>query len=146
MRMDFDQPDVLGSTKEFRHSLSKTARHPAKALIFVESLPASAALFSILGELGISSLAARTDLSFWENARQATPDVIFADAKHLVSRGNLDRTGSNAQGAIVIACARRDDTNSIIRALRCGAEDYLVTPFDKSVLGAKLKCLGLCPR
>ena len=48
------------------------------------------------------------------------------------------------EGVTAIACAQPDGLGLVLQALRRGADDYLIKPFDRVILKAKLTCLGFC--
>lgn len=119
------------------------------ALIFEEGFQMFEALSQILEDLEIGVAATRMGTLLPGSPELEAVDLIFADADQLLGWLDADRTPMvwrGTPGTIIIACGQRDNYNSIIQALRCGADDYLVMPFDRSVLAAKLRCFGHCSR
>jgi two-component system chemotaxis response regulator CheY len=53
------------------------------------------------------------------------------------------RALANGSKPVVIYCATENDSTEIARVLTVGADDYVLKPFDRESLGAKLAATGL---
>jgi two-component system, chemotaxis family, chemotaxis protein CheY len=82
-------------------------------------------------------LACRTDM----------PDVILLDWNMPVMDGHsfLTRLRGSPEGQIpkVVFCTTENDMSFIARALEAGADEYIMKPFDKDILVAKLQEIGV---
>ena len=101
----------------------------------------------MLGELGIRAVGADASAMLSQHIWREQPRLIFADAE-LFARDN-DAVGlrsylARKEGVTAIACAQPDGLGLVFQALRRGADDYLIKPFDRAILKAKLTCLGFC--
>ena len=75
------------------------------------------------------------------------PDAILLDS-HMPPMGTVEflaslRALANGSKPIVIYCATENNSSDIARALTAGADDYLLKPFDRETLRAKLAAAGL---
>jgi two-component system chemotaxis response regulator CheY len=79
--------------------------------------------------------------------REAMPDLVFVDwnmpvvsgVEFLAAlRGELG--GKNPK---VVFCASENDVAHIARAMRAGADDYILKPFDRELVEAKLQEVGV---
>ena len=87
------------------------------------------------GEIGLSQ------------CRTKMPDVILLDWNMPVMDGYsfLKELRSTPEGRApkVVFCTTENDMNYITRALEAGADEYIMKPFDKDILAAKLQELGV---
>jgi two-component system chemotaxis response regulator CheY len=75
------------------------------------------------------------------------PDMILVDWK----MPNIDgveflsslRAMSAGKAPTVVYCASENDVGQIARALRAGADDYLLKPFDRGMVEPKVREIGL---
>lgn len=79
--------------------------------------------------------------------RQRRPDAILLDGAMARSDGfdflrALRDKGAAGQPKIIFCTAERD-ASQIARAIEAGAHEYVIKPFDRSILTAKLEKLGL---
>ena len=75
------------------------------------------------------------------------PDAILLDG-HLPTMSSLEvlgtlRTLPNGRKPLVIYCTTENDASEIARALSAGADDYVLKPFDRESIRAKLTSAGL---
>jgi two-component system chemotaxis response regulator CheY len=78
---------------------------------------------------------------------KAMPDAILLDS-HIPSMGTVEflsslRALANGTKPIVIYCSAENNSSEIMRALSSGADDYVLKPFDRETLRAKLAATGL---
>ena len=82
-----------------------------------------------------------------ELCAKAMPDAILLDchippmAHRRVPR--LAAALARRQQAVVIYCATENNSSEIARALSAGADDYVLKPFDRESLRAKLAASGV---
>jgi two-component system chemotaxis response regulator CheY len=77
------------------------------------------------------------------------PDVILLDWNMPVMDGYsfLKELRSTPEGQVpkVVFCTTENGLGHITRALEAGADEYVMKPFDKDILAAKLQELGVLP-
>jgi two-component system chemotaxis response regulator CheY len=78
---------------------------------------------------------------------KAMPDAILLDS-HMPAMGTVEflaslRALANGSKPIVVYCATENNSSEIMRALSAGADDYVLKPFDRESLRAKLAASGL---
>ena len=78
---------------------------------------------------------------------KAMPDAILLDC-HIPAMATVEflatlRGLTNGTKPIVIYCATDNDSSDIARILSCGADDYVLKPFDRESLRTKLVATGL---
>jgi two-component system chemotaxis response regulator CheY len=77
------------------------------------------------------------------------PDVILLDWNMPVMDGYsfLKELRSTPEGQVpkVVFCTTENGLGHITRALEAGADEYVMKPFDKHILAAKLQELGVLP-
>lgn len=79
--------------------------------------------------------------------RRSMPDMILLDW-HLPVMDGLDFLGALRQmergrHPKVVFCASEADVAQIARALRAGADEYILKPFDRAAVEAKLQEVGM---
>lgn len=82
-----------------------------------------------------------------ESCRRAMPDMILLDW-HLPVMDGLEfleslRKLDNGRHPKVVFCASEADVAQIARALRAGADEYILKPFDRGAVEAKLQEVGM---
>ena len=81
--------------------------------------------------------------------REAMPDVILLDW----NMPNMDgyaflrelRSSFDGLAPKVLFCTSENDVGAIARALHAGADEYIMKPFDRDILEAKLEQVGYRP-
>jgi two-component system, chemotaxis family, chemotaxis protein CheY len=78
---------------------------------------------------------------------KAMPDAILLDS-HIPPMSTVEflaslRALANGSKPVIIYCATENDPTEIARALTAGADDYLLKPFDRDSLRAKLAATEL---
>ncbi|MEJ2116870.1 MAG: response regulator [Alphaproteobacteria bacterium] len=102
---------------------------------------------SILHDLRFHITEAENGLEALQKCRQHVPDAILLDGampkmdgfqflKALRER-KIDRDPK------IIFCTADRDASQIAKAIEAGAHEYVIKPFDRSILAAKLEKLGL---
>ncbi|MBX9590733.1 MAG: response regulator [Hyphomonadaceae bacterium] len=82
-----------------------------------------------------------------DQCQQAMPDAIILDY-HMPGMGTVEflsqlRGLGNGKRPFVVYCTTENDTADISRAIAAGADDYVIKPFDRDALRAKLVAGGL---
>ena len=82
-----------------------------------------------------------------EMCKHTLPDAILLDCDMPVMDGyeflgHLRRMPGGDQPTIIF-CATENDVAHITRALHSGANEYILKPFDKSIIAAKLRDVGM---
>jgi two-component system chemotaxis response regulator CheY len=82
-----------------------------------------------------------------ELCRQAMPDFVFVDWSMPVMDGfefvKLLRATPGGDQPKVIFCTVDNDVAQIARAVRAGADEHMMKPFDKEILESKLHAAGM---
>jgi two-component system, chemotaxis family, chemotaxis protein CheY len=103
----------------------------------------------ILEDLSFAAEEAYDGDSALMSCRRQMPDLILLDANIPNSSpvAFLRNLRSEAQGAqpFVLLCTTENDVNNIAEALEAGADEYILKPFDRSLIEAKLMEAGLAP-
>lgn len=79
--------------------------------------------------------------------QSAMPDAILLDG-HLPVMASSEfltslRAMRDGRKPVVIYCSSENDRSEIARALSAGADDYVLKPFDREVIRAKLVAAGV---
>ncbi len=101
----------------------------------------------IVEMLGLQVAEAEDGAEGLEQCRAAMPDVILLDW----NMPNVDgymflqslRRMPDGDRPKVLFCTTENDVGAIARALRAGADEYIMKPFDRDILAAKLEQVGL---
>ena len=79
--------------------------------------------------------------------RTAMPDAVLLDWNMPVMDGydflRALRSLPGGSHPKVVFCTTENDVSNIARALRAGADEYIMKPFDKEIMTAKLQEVGL---
>ena len=82
-----------------------------------------------------------------ESCRAEMPDAILLDWNMPVMDGyeflKQLRLLPRGEGPKVVFCTTENDVAHIARAMRAGADEYIMKPFDKEIMTAKLQEVGL---
>lgn len=98
----------------------------------------------MLKPLNFSIREAENGLLGLESVRVHPPDVIFLDLDMPVMGGMEFLKAYKDTGtaeAIVIVCSTLNSMDKIVEALHLGADEYIMKPFDESILVSKLQSL-----
>jgi len=78
---------------------------------------------------------------------RSMPDMVLVDWHMPVMDGVEFLTSLRAMPGgnrpTVVFCASENDVGHITRAMRAGADDYILKPFDREIVEAKLQEVGL---
>jgi two-component system, chemotaxis family, chemotaxis protein CheY len=116
-------------------------------LIADDSVVIRRAARSILKELHFRTAEAVHGLDVLSQCRTSRPDAILLD-NTMPDMDGLDvmkvlRLQRHGRQPKIIYCTADRDPRHIARAIEAGAHEYLIKPFDRSILAAKLEKLGL---
>jgi two-component system chemotaxis response regulator CheY len=95
----------------------------------------------IFAHLKIEAAEAETGHDALDLCAKSMPDAILLDS-HIPPMATVEflnslRALGNGSKPVVIYCATENDPADIASALRAGADDYLLKPFDRASLRAK---------
>lgn len=101
----------------------------------------------ILKELSFEAVEAESAVEALGLCRRQMPDVILLDW-NLPQMSGLDflkalRSETSGNHPVVLFCTTENDASHISEALGAGADEYLMKPFDRGMLEAKLAEVGL---
>jgi two-component system chemotaxis response regulator CheY len=101
----------------------------------------------IFEQLNFESTEAESGQDALDFCAKAMPDAILLDS-HIPPMATVEflmslRALANGSKPVIIYCATDNDPTEIARALTAGADDYLLKPFDRDSLRAKLAATEL---
>jgi len=101
----------------------------------------------ILEDLGFSVAEAEDGVTALDMCRRKMPDMVLLDWQLPEMDGlefltSLRRLEGGRQPKVVF-CVSEADVAQIAKALRAGADEYLLKPFDRSAVEGKLREVGL---
>lgn len=104
----------------------------------------------IIEEIGFVVNEAEDGANALELCAETMPDLILLDWNMPNKDGymflqELRRTEEGRRPKVVF-CTTENDVGAIARALRAGADEYIMKPFDRDILTAKLEQVGLPAR
>ncbi|MBI1188964.1 MAG: response regulator [Hydrogenophilaceae bacterium] len=101
----------------------------------------------ILEDLDFEIEEAADGLEALQACRKAMPDAILLDWQMPVMSGiDFLRTLRNEQGGerpVVVFCTTENDVERISEAIKAGADEYIMKPFDGDILHSKFAEAGL---
>ena len=101
----------------------------------------------ILEDLDFNVSEAADGKQALDMCRQTMPDVVLLDWNMPVVAGveflSDLRGGPKGKGPIVVFCASEHDVAQIARAMRAGADGYILKPFNRDIVEAKLQEVGV---
>ncbi|HVZ92417.1 MAG TPA: response regulator [Rhizomicrobium sp.] len=101
----------------------------------------------ILVDLGFSTAEAEDGITALEACRGHMPEVIFLDWNMPNMTGveflQALRREQGGDRPIVVFCTAENDIAGISEAINAGANEYVMKPFDRDILEAKLIEVGL---
>lgn len=102
---------------------------------------------AILKDLQFDTAEAENGLEAISQWRRTRPDAILLDhtMPYIDGLGVLDALNEHCGGKTpkIIFCTANRDPAHIACALNAGAHEYMIKPFDRDILAAKLDKLGL---
>lgn len=101
----------------------------------------------IMEDLEFAVSEAEDGVQALEACRQAMPDLILLDWSMPVMDGveflaKLRQAETGGDQPKVVFCTSENDVAQIAKAMRAGADDYLMKPFDREHVEAKLQEVG----
>jgi two-component system chemotaxis response regulator CheY len=101
----------------------------------------------IFEELEFATDEAEDGMSALRACREQMPDVIFLDWE-MPSMSGLEflkslRGQPGGHRPVVLFCTTENDADQIAGAMAAGANDYIMKPFDRLILRAKLAEIGV---
>jgi two-component system, chemotaxis family, chemotaxis protein CheY len=101
----------------------------------------------IFDNLSMETMEAGSGQEGLELCAKVMPDAILLDG-HIPPMATVEfvstlRSLPGGDKVVVIYCATENDSREIARALSVGADDYVMKPFDRESLRAKLVASGL---
>jgi two-component system chemotaxis response regulator CheY len=101
----------------------------------------------ILEDMSFECAEAGDGLEALQNCRRAMPDAILLDWAMPVMTG-IDflkqlRAEPGGDRPVVVFCTTENDVDRISEAIKAGADEYLMKPFDSDLLQSKFAQAGL---
>jgi two-component system chemotaxis response regulator CheY len=100
----------------------------------------------LLEELHFSAGEAQDGIAGLRAAREKMPDLVLLDWSMPGMSGvefvKSLRAQPDGRRPVILACLTEVDANAIAQGVAAGIDDYLVKPFDREALSAKLSDLG----
>jgi two-component system chemotaxis response regulator CheY len=101
----------------------------------------------IMEELEFNVVEAEEGAQALDMCRRAMPDLILLDWSMPVMDGveflsQLRKQLSGGDKPKVVFCTTENDVAQIARAMRAGADDFILKPFDRDIVEAKLQEVG----
>ena len=101
----------------------------------------------ILEKLSFQTSEAADGQAALDSCKAAMPEAILLDCS-MPTMGSTEflttlREMEGGAKPIIIYCATENDTGDISRAITAGADDYVLKPFDRESIQAKLAASGL---
>ncbi len=101
----------------------------------------------IMEALGFTVMEAEDGQQALERCADQRPDVILLDWNMPVMNGmeflHAFRQSKDGAQTKIIFCTTEHDTDKIMEALSCGADEYIMKPYDAAIVADKLAQLGL---
>lgn len=101
----------------------------------------------LLEDMNFTSTEAETGQEALDRCRRAMPDFILLDWQmpQMLSADfiYLLRKEPGGESPIIFYCTSENDVEDISRALDVGADDYILKPYDRDDLAARLTANGL---
>ena len=123
------------------------APHQTTCLVVDDSAVIRKVARRIIETLGFDVSEAEDGSDALLRCAEAMPQVILLDW----NMPNMDgfaflqalRRSEGGDAPKVLFCTTENDIGAIARALRAGADEYIMKPFDRDILTAKLEQVGL---
>ncbi|MGV7222498.1 MAG: response regulator [Nitrospinales bacterium] len=119
-----------------------------KALVIDDSKSIRMVLIKILEEIGLECVEAKDGLDALEMLKSKGPfDVALVDWNMPEMNGfkfvNEVRKDMDHDGMKLMMVTTETDTAQVVRALKAGANEYVMKPFTKDVIVEKLNLMGI---
>jgi len=123
------------------------AAKPKTCLVVDDSRVVRKVAIRIANELGFACEEAADGKQALEQCQKAIPDAVLLDWKMPVMDGTtfLDRLRKlpGGKSAKVIFVTTENGRVDIQKALRAGADEYIMKPFDREIMESKFRQVGL---
>ncbi len=101
----------------------------------------------ILEDLHFHTAEAEDGIAALQSCRQSMPQLILLDW-NMPNMNGIEflktlRKERNGQNPVVVFCTTENDVSHITEALNAGANEYIMKPFDREIIEAKLAEVGL---
>jgi two-component system chemotaxis response regulator CheY len=101
----------------------------------------------ILEDLAFATEEAEDGAAALSQCRRRMPDVILLDW-HMPNMSGIEflralRGEAQGRQPVVLFCTTENDVAHITEALGAGADEYIMKPFDRSIIESKLSEVGL---
>ena len=101
----------------------------------------------LLENLKLVTAEAENGQQALDQCQQVMPDAIILDY-HMPGMGTVEFLSSlrglpDGKKPFVVYCTTENDTADITRSIAAGADDYVIKPFDRETLRARLATVGL---
>ncbi len=121
-----------------------------RSCLVVDASPVVRTVLKIaLEALEFAVSEAATGLAALEHCRTSPPDLVVVEWDLPDMPGlkvlKLLRDGGAGGKPAVVFCSRRDGPAEMADAVREGAAEYIVKPFDSEIVQARLRLAGLAP-
>ncbi len=125
-------------------------QHETTCLVVDDSAVIRKVARRIIEEIGFVVSEAEDGANALDLCAEAMPDVILLDWNMPNKDGyaflqELRRTEAGLKPKVIF-CTTENDVGAIARALRAGADEYIMKPFDRDILTAKLEQVGVPAR
>lgn len=101
----------------------------------------------ILEELNFQITEAADGQQALDKCRESMPDAVLLDWNMPVMDGmqflNALRAEDGGERPKVVFCTTENDLDHIMKAIRSGANEYIMKPFDREIVEAKFQEVGL---
>lgn len=99
----------------------------------------------MLEELGFHVVEAADGKEALDRVKENPPELILLDLEMPVMDGMtfLKRYHQTGKGAPVIVCSTLNNMTKIMEAIENGAAEYIMKPFDESILFGKLELITM---
>ena len=123
------------------------SQHETTCLVVDDSAVIRKVARRIIEDIGFNVIEAEDGDTALELCADAMPDVILLDW-NMPNRDGYAflqelRQSEAGRRPKVVFCTTENDVGAIARALRGGADEYIMKPFDRDILTAKLEQVGL---
>ncbi|AIQ92396.1 response regulator [Methylobacterium radiotolerans] len=123
------------------------APHETTCLVVDDSAVIRKVARRIIEDLGMNVSEAEDGSAALEACAASMPDAILLDwnMPNMDGYAFLQALRQSEGGGVpkVLFCTTENDVGAIARALRAGADEYIMKPFDRDILTAKLEQVGL---